>query len=312
MHSGRHVVKEAHNHHDHREKDGASRLVFAIFFNGIITAAEFIGGFLSGSLALISDAGHNLSDVLSLALGLAGEKMAHTKPGRVYTFGLKRVEVAIAFANALSLVVIAAYILHEAIQRYYHPVEIHTAILLPVACIGLAGNAVSILLLHRHRHASLNMKAAFLHLLFDTISSVGVVIVGIAMLFWNAAMLDLVIALVIVVMIAYSSFGIIRESFRIFMQGAPRGMDVQMVQKSIAEVEGVSSVHGLHIWSVSSSEVFLSCHICLDVAMPKLNTDELITRINRMLRTQFGIHHTTIQIEKERMCGLGSDAECCR
>lgn len=308
-------MKEEHNHdhHEGEENTGVSRLVFAILFNGIITIAEFIGGFLSGSLALISDAGHNLSDVLSLILGLLGERMARSRPGKVYTFGLKRVEVAIALANALTLVVIGVYILLEAIQRYYHPVEIHAHILLPVACIGLAGNAISIALLHRHRHESLNMKAAFLHLFFDTISSVGVVIVGVAMMFTNAATLDLAIALIIVLMIAYSSFGIIRETLRIFLQGAPRGMDVQAVQKSIAEVAGVHSVHGLHVWSVSSSEVFLSCHVCLDPALNHRNTDDLVIRINRMLRARFGIHHTTIQVEKKQMCGIGKNSsECCR
>ncbi len=309
-------MKETHNHadhHNHINEAGTSRLVFAIFFNGIITAAEFIGGFLSGSLALISDAGHNLSDVFSLILGLVGEKMARSKPGPVYTFGLKRLEVAIALANAIALVIIGVYITQEALQRFHNQVHIRAEILLPVAVVGLAGNAISILLLHRHRNESLNMKAAFLHLFFDTISSVGVVAVGIAMLFMDAALLDVLIALVIVVMIAYSSFGIFREAFRIFMQGAPTGMDVSEVQKSLEEVDGVKSVHGLHIWSVSSSEVFLSCHICLDAGYTSRSTDNLIVRINRMLRSRFGIHHTTIQIENKQMCGLDKkNNECCR
>ncbi|MCX7678962.1 MAG: cation diffusion facilitator family transporter, partial [Spirochaetes bacterium] len=220
---------------------------------------------------------------------------------------------AIALVNALILVVMGAYIIHEAIARFYHPTPIQTNIMLFVALIGLGGNAISILLLREHRHESLNMKAAFLHLFFDTISSVAVVITAILMGFWNIALLDLVVALAIVGMIAYSSFGILRESWRIFMQGAPRGMNVTAVQKSLEEISGVKSVHGLHIWSVSSSEVFLSCHVCLDDAISLLNTDDLIQRINSMLRVRYNIHHTTIQIEKDRMCGLSANGrECCR
>lgn len=300
-------MNEANNQRsdlNHHARAGYPRLAVAIVFNSIITVAEFVGGFLSGSLALISDAGHNLSDVLSLILGFVGEKMARSKPGPVYTFGLKRLEVLIAFINALTLVGIGVYIMFEAIQRFHNHMLIRAEILLPVAIIGLVGNAASILLLHRHRNESLNMKAAFLHLFFDTISSMGVVAVGIAMLFVNAILLDVLIALVIVGMIVYSSSGILRESWRIFMQGAPRGMNVQEVQKRIAEVEGVRSVHGLHIWSVSSSEVFLSCHICLDASIPGLSSDDLIQRINRMLYATFAIHHTAIQVEQEQMCSL--------
>lgn len=295
------------------EDDRIKKIVFSILFNALIAIAEFVGGVVSGSLALISDAGHNLSDVLSLVLGLVGEKISRSKPNNVYTFGLKRFEVAIALINALILIIVGGYIILEAVERLNNPYLIQADVMLFVALIGLVGNALSIFLLHHHRNESLNMKAAFLHLFFDTLSSIGVVIVAISIVLWEVMFLDLVIALAIVGMIAYSVWGIVLESWRIFMQGAPRGINVAEIQKKLEKIKGVKSVHGLHIWSVSSSEIFLSCHVCLDAAIPRLNTDVLIKQINQMLRAQYNIHHTAIQIERERICGLGrNEQECCR
>jgi cobalt-zinc-cadmium efflux system protein len=311
--SGHHHHDHTHDHHHHEGLSNQARLAFTIVFNIIITITEFIGGILSGSLALISDAGHNLSDVLSLILGYAGERVSRAKPGPVYTFGLKRFEVVIAMLNALSLVGIGVFIVYEAVARYLDPVPIRPEILIPVALVGLAGNAISIMVLHRSKDASLNMKAAFLHLLYDAVSSVAVVLVGVAMIFWNLPVLDLAVSLLIVIMIAYSSIGIIREAMRIFMQGAPHGIDSGEVYSCITEVPGVGSVHGLHIWSVSSTEVFLSCHICVDAGMESVDSDGLIGRINRMLEERFGISHTTLQVEKELICGAGGKSgECCR
>jgi cobalt-zinc-cadmium efflux system protein len=305
-------MRVTHDFHDHHDvfAGRTSRIAMAIAFNLVITAAEFVGGIVSGSLALLSDAAHNLSDVFSLVLSLAGEKMAQTRPGKIYTFGLKRVEVGIALINALALLAVGAYIVHEAVERYYSPVPIHPEILLPVACIGLAGNAISIFVLHRDRNATLNMRAAFLHLLYDAISSIAVIVVGVIMFFREWPLLDLGIALGIVLMIVFSSFGIIREAMRIFMQGTPSTINSKDVYASIAGISGVESIHGLHIWSVSSSEIFLSCHIRIDPAA-KLSSDDLIVNINRMLMAKYNIHHTTIQIETGMICGKGEHGKCC-
>ena len=302
-----------HNHSHHKSMTGQARLAFTILFNIVITVVEFIGGILSGSLALISDAGHNLSDVLSLILGYAGEHVSRTKPGPVYTFGLKRFEVVIALINALSLAGIGFYIVYEAFIRFYNPVPIRPDILIPVAVVGLVGNVISIMVLHREKDSSLNMKAAFLHLLYDAISSVAVVLVGITMIFLDLPVLDLIAALLIVAMIAYSSIGIIREAMRIFMQGTPKGLSTEVLYGELGAIPGVGSVHGLHVWSVSSTEVFLSCHICLDTAVEGIDGDAIIKAINGMLIERFGINHTTIQVEKELICKTDSGPDtCCR
>ncbi len=301
-----------HEHHHHHARPAGFRLLLVILFNVVITAAEFAGGVLSGSLALISDAWHNLSDVASLVLGYAGEKVSARSGGRNYTFGLRRFEVFIALVNALALVVVGVFIVHEAIERFVNPQEINVWIMLPIAAVGLAGNAMSIFVLARNRKDSLNLRAAFIHLLYDTISSAGVIIAGLLIYLTDMIWIDLAISFMIVIMIFWSSWDIIARSFRIFFQGAPHDIAIEDVRGDILKVRGVASVHGLHIWSVSSSEVFLSCHVCYSHTDDIDDTDEVIRGINSMLEEQYSINHTTIQIENRPICDLDSRACCNR
>ncbi len=307
-----------HDHHHSNETGDhgddtmvrGKKLAVVIFFNMVITIAEYIGGAISGSLALISDAGHNLSDVLALALGYAGEKVSEKKPDMTYSFGLKRFEVLIAAVNALALLGIAVYIVHEAVHRFLSPVPIDVRVMLPVALIGLVGNLVSMLVLMKERGSTLNMKAAFLHLLYDTLSSIAVIAAGVAFLLTGLAAIDLVVSLVIVMMIAWSSVSILRDALRIFLQVTPAHIDAGSVYRDLTEVPGVGSVHGLHIWSISSSEVFLSCHICASGETAGIDSDSIIRRVNTMLEENYGIRHTTLQVEITLICE--GDGACCR
>ncbi len=303
--------RNGHSHgHDHHF-DNKFKLVVVIFFNAVITLAEYIGGMLSGSLALISDAGHNLSDVLSLMLGYAGEKVTEIDPSKRYTFGLKRFEVLIALVNALILVGIGIFIVSEAVSRFNNPVKINIGIMLVVAVVGLLGNVFSIMVLSRSRHSNLNMKAAFLHLMYDAISSLGVIAAGVIISYTEFYWIDLLFSLVIVIMIVWSSKDIIRESLHIFLQGAPVHIDSDEIYRSIVDLKNVGDVHGLHIWSINSTEIFLSCHILTDQNVEDVNTDELIGSVNRMLEEKFGIEHTTLQIETKGICSL-KNGVCCR
>ena len=303
------AMQNGHNHHSHAPTKRA-KLIFAIFFNIAITVVEYVGGLFSGSLALISDAGHNLSDVFALMLGYAGEKVYEREPDKKYSFGLKRFEVFVALVNALSLVGIGIYIVYEAVARYIHPVQIDIRIMIPVGAAGLAGNFLSMLLLLKERHSNLNMKAAFLHLFYDTISSVAVIVAGVALYVTGWLLIDLAVSIMIVAMIIWSSLAIIRESMEIFLQAAPPHINTDDVYRDIAGLEHVGSVHGLHIWSISSSEVFLSCHICIGDADAEADTDEVIRNVNSMLGDKYGIRHTTLQVENVKIC---SDAStCCR
>jgi len=308
MHDHNESENHNHSHHQHHRSDGF-KFIVVIALNIIITAAEYIGGIISGSLALISDAGHNLSDVLSLILGYTGEKVSEKKRSASYTFGLKRFEVLIAFINALTLVIIGLYIFYEAIQRFRNPVEVDFSIMLPVAVVGLAGNLISMIFLGHGRENSLNVRAAFLHLFFDAVSSVAVIAAAVIIYFTGNYWVDIVISFFIAVMIIWSSLGILRESFRIFLQGVPEHIDSDEVYHAIINVGKVESLHGLHIWSINSKEIFLSCHVCIDAGSGN-SSDEIIMKINNMLHKKFLIEHTTIQVELSDFCG-GHSGDCC-
>jgi cobalt-zinc-cadmium efflux system protein len=294
---------------DHHHTAGKN-LIFVIFFNAVITVAEYVGGVISGSLALISDAGHNLSDVFSLILGYMGEKVSEKEPDNKFSFGLKRFEVVVALVNALLLLGIGLYIVYEAAVRYLHPVPINIWVMIPVAAIGLAGNLFSMLILMKQRHSNLNMKAAFLHLLYDTISSVAVIGAGIVLYVTGLLLVDLAISLIIVLMIAASSLSIIRDAMRIFLQGTPQHIDTDEVYREISRITNVGSVHGLHIWSINSTEVFLSCHICVSGPDEETDTDAIIKNVNFMLEQKYGIRHTTLQVENTKICS--DSGTCCR
>jgi cobalt-zinc-cadmium efflux system protein len=297
------------NHHDHVHAKGKI-LIAAIFLNMVITIAEYVGGLISGSLALISDAGHNLSDVFSLMLGYAGEKVSEKGPDRKFSFGLKRFEVLVALVNALSLLGIGIYIVYEAVSRFFRPVPIDIKVMILVGAIGLAGNLLSMTLLMKGRHSNLNMKAAFLHLLYDAVSSSAVICAGIVLYYTGWRVIDLAVSVLIVIMIAGSSIAIIRESMRIFLQGTPAHINTNEVYDDISRVKNVGSVHGLHIWSINSSEVFLSCHICVSDEEVETDTDAIIREVNSMLENKYGIRHTTLQVENMKLCSIAG--ECCR
>ncbi|RME54859.1 cation transporter [Candidatus Woesearchaeota archaeon] len=285
----------SHNH-GHGKKLG-----WTIILNIIITIAQYIGGIVSGSLALISDASHNLSDVLSLILGYIGEKFSHKGPSRRHSFGFKRVEIFTALINALALVAIAFYILFEAYKRLNSPREISLGLMFGIGSIGLIGNFVSILILNKEKESSVNMRAAYLHLFYDTISSLFVITGAAIIYFTNYIFIDIIASLIIALMIFYSSFDVIKTCLHIFMQGVPEGIDINEVYNFIMSMEGVEDVHNLHIWAINSRDFFLSCHICIGNNY-KHKTDEFIKKINELVKEKFHIEHTSVQIERSNIC----------
>jgi cobalt-zinc-cadmium efflux system protein len=282
-----------HNHE--HDTHSAGKIGWTVLLNLIITVAEYFGGTISGSLALLSDAGHNFSDVLSLILGYVGEKVSHTKPTTRNSFGLKRFEILAALINALALWGVGFLIIVEAIKRLNSPENITFWLMLVIAVIGLLGNLCSVLILNKDKDSSLNMKAAYLHMFYDTLSSVLVIISAIIIYLTKWTLFDLIASAFIAVMIVWSGFGIIKDALNILMQGVPGNIDPDKVYASIAGTAGVASVHGLHIWSVNSNEVFLSCHVCIDCKKAGKNSDSILKSLNRMLDEKYGIEHTTIQ-----------------
>ena len=287
------------NGHDHNVKN----IGWAILINIGITLAEAIGGTLSGSLALLSDAGHNLADVISLGLSFVGEKLSNQKATRRHTFGFKRTEIFTALINSLSLVGIAFFIVMEALKRISSPPELSLGLMLGVATIGLLGNLFSMVILGK-KESNLNVKAAYLHLFYDAISSVAVIGSGLLIFLTGWVILDLAVSLLIAGLVLWSGLGVIKRTIHIFMQGVPEHLEFDRILQDILGVPGVNSVHGLHIWSIDSSDVFLSCHVCTAESDGKGDTDRIIQNINEMLQQNHRIHHTVIQAETRNLCEM--------
>lgn len=274
------------------------KLFLTILFNLGIAAAEVVGGLISGYLALLADAVHNLSDVAALGLAWLGVKGSQKPATKKSTYGYKRVEVMTAFISAVSLVVIAIFILREAYLRLLQPQAItEPAIFLSVAVIGLIGNIVSIYFLHSEKEKSLNMKTAFLHMSYDAVSSVVVIAGGIVILLTGWYVIDVILSTVIALMIFWSSYLVIKEAVLIFLEAVPQGINFDAVMNGIMEIPKVRGVHDLHIWSLSSREVALSCHVAIDEKDFQDGPD-VIVAINIKLQERFHIGHGTIQIEK--------------
>lgn len=293
-------MAHSHHHHSHSyDHVSGKKLSWTIVFNLLITIAEFVGGILTGYLALIADAIHNLSDVAALVLAWIGVKGARMPSTKKSTFGYLRIEVMTAFISAVSLVVIAIYILYEAYLRFINPVEIKEPILfLTIAVIGLIGNVVSILLLSSEKGKSLNMKSAFLHMAYDAVSSIVVIIGGILIWKFGIYYIDPILSAVIALMIFYSSYNVIKEAVLILLEAVPPGIDFDQVHNSILEISNVNDVHDLHIWSLSSNDTALSCHICIEKDN-LIQSPQIIEDINKQMHDKFHIGHCTIQVETE-------------
>lgn len=277
-------------------KDSNARLGWTILLNIGITAAELIGGLASGSLALLSDAGHNFSDVLALILTYLGARGANWKPTKRSTYGFKRLEVVTALINALTLMGMAVVITLAAFKRYVSPMPINVSVMLTVGLIGLVGNLLSVWILHRDAHKTINNRAAFLHMFYDAVASLAVIAGGVVILLSGWSPIDPILSIVIAMMILWSSLDIMKEAFDIFMEAAPKGIDPDKVAQSMMTVKGVINVHHLHIWSISSKQVALSCHITLS-AQDCNRSPEIIRQLHEVLEEKHGIGHVTIQPE---------------
>jgi cobalt-zinc-cadmium efflux system protein len=291
-----------HDHHGHeahaetRHSD-RRRLVAALFVTTLILIAEVVGGLLSHSLALLSDAGHMLSDVVAQALSLAALMIATRPADARRTYGWHRVEILAALANGVTLVALSLFIIWEGWRRLHAPVEVQTTLMMPIAAIGFIANLVGVWLLHGAH--SLNVKGAYLHILGDTLSSLAVLAGGAAMYFLHGAYwLDPALSIAIGVFILWSSYSLIRDAVDVLLETVPRDVDLAGVTGAIAGMAHVVTVHDVHVWTITSGLYAMSAHIVVrqsDVAM----RDQLIGEIKRALLDRYKITHTTLQIESE-------------
>lgn len=272
------------------------RLRWALTISAAYFFAELIAGFLTNSLELLSDAGHMLSDIGALSLSLFAFRMARRPATLQSTYGFHRVEILAALFNGLTLWLIVGVIFAAAYGRLFHPPEVQSQGMMVVAILGLVVNLVAAVILHHGHHHNLNLRGAFLHVVSDAIGSVGAIVSGAVMLTTQWYLADPLISIFIGVLILFSSWSLVRDSLSVLMQTVPKGIRLEDVRRTIESVAGVSAVHDLHIWAVTSDIFTLSAHA---VVSNGGDFHEVLNGIKDTLKLQYNIEHTTIQLETE-------------
>jgi len=285
--------RPAHQHADRKEP---RRVALALGLAAVYMVAEALGGWWTGSLALLADAGHMVSDVFALSLTLVAFRLARRPATPQQTFGHHRTEILAALAHGLLLVAVALFVLSEAVERLGNPRDILGGPMLAIASGGLLVNLIALGVLGGGRHDNLNVRGAWLHVLSDAVGSVGAITAALLVWIFDWAWADAVASIGIGVLVIYSAWSLLREAVAVLMEWAPTHVDVQAVERAIASLSGVAAVHDLHVWTISSGRVALSGHVvCLDGD----DQAKLLQEVTDLLNERFGVGHSTIQIETE-------------
>jgi len=294
-----------HDHdHQHAPADFGRAFAIGIALNLGFVAVETVYGFVANSMSLLADAGHNLSDVLGLVVAWSGAIMARRAPSPRFTYGLKKAPILAALANSLFLLIAVGAIGAEAIRRLFHPSPTEGETVMIVAGIGIAINGLTALLFARGREQDLNIRGAYLHMAADAAVSAAVVFAGLVILWTGQRWVDPVMSLAVAVVILWSSVGLLKESVWMSLAGVPSGIDVDVVEAELALLDGVETVHDLHVWPLSTTETALTAHL---VAPGVASTDDLLQAARRMLHDRFRIEHCTLQVERNHL----EDTRCC-
>ena len=291
-----------HNHvHIHKHEVRGKNLVYSILLNLLITIAQIVGGIISGSLALISDALHNFSDVLSLGFSLYANKLSRRKASLDQTFGYKRAELIAAFVNAITLIVVAFILIYEATLRLFNPEPIQSILVIWLAVLGIVVNGSSVLLLKKDSKHNLNMKSAYLHLLTDMMASVAVLVGGILMKFYGWFWVDSIMTLLIAFYLIYVSYDLIKSATKMLMLFTPDYIDIKKLVREVHKIKGVNKLHHIHVWHLNDDELHLEAHLdCSeDIKMSEFN--ELLDKIEHVLFEKFDINHINIQPEFKKI-----------
>jgi cobalt-zinc-cadmium efflux system protein len=284
--------------HDHGTSMTGRRLLFSVTITVAFVIGEAAAGYFSNSLALLSDAGHNFADALALVLSFYGLWIAQRPSSAKRTFGYHRVGILVALVNAVSLVVIALIIFWEAVSRLRHPEPVQSTPMIAVALIAILLNTIISLWLRSAARTDLNIRTAYTHMLGDAISAAGVVVAGVIVAFTGASIADPAISILIGILILWSSWGILKESVNVLLEGVPEGMEMETVEQAIGAVTGVLAVHDLHVWAVGSGMVCCSCHISVEEQSVR-SGENVLRAVAEELEHKFGISHSTIQVEVE-------------
>jgi len=308
-------MTENHHEHDHGQDHdhvlpnhkhemlsiSGKKIFWVTVLNATITIAEIAGGLLSGSLALLSDALHNLSDTIAIALSYFANRIAQKPKDAKRTYGYKRAEILSAFVNASVLLALSFILIIEAIKRLNAPKEINGTLMIIVASIGLVANLLSVFLLEKDSHANLNIKSSYLHLLSDTVSSVGVLIGGLAIQFWDIVWIDPVVTILISLFILRETWHIIKTTIDILMQSAP-SLDYDSIKRDVENVEHVQNIHHVHAWMINERTLYFEAHLDFEDMMLS-DIEKICEHVEHLLQERYGVSHVTLQAEVNKCCG---------
>lgn len=288
-----------HNHSQHKQTQGKN-LLFSIVLNVIITIAQVIGGLVSGSLALISDALHNFSDVLSLVFSYVAHKLSKKKASVNQTFGYKRAELIAAFVNAMTLIIVALFLVYGAVERFFNPQHIASDLVIWLSILGIVVNGLSAFTLKKDADKNLNMKSAYLHLFTDMLASVAVLIGGLLMKYFQWFWVDSVMTLVIAIYLIFVGFDLLKKSTQILMLFTPAHINIEEIVEEVYKISGGGKLHHIHVWYLNDDELHLEAHLdCLeDIKMSEFN--EIVQQIEQVLFDKFQINHINIQPEYKK------------
>ena len=279
-----------------------SKLKFGILLTGFILAVELVGGFLSNSLALLSDAGHVFADIIALALSWYGVRQAERPASRHMTFGYHRVGVIVALVNAISIFAIAGVIFFEAYRRWQQPPEVNSLLMLTAALLGLGVNIFVAFWLRQEQRSNLNVRSAFWHALGDALASIGVIIGAVIIMLTGLFLVDPLVSVLIGLIIALSAWRILKEGFKVLLEATPHQVDVTRMVEALRGISGVKDIHDVHVWSISPELHAMSCHVLIDDQMMS-QAAQIRQEVEEVLRQEFDIEHSALQMECQE-CSL--------
>ena len=308
-HEHHHHEHDHHGHHHHHHVHAIERLstiyIVAVALNLLFVVVEAVAGFVGHSLGLLSDAGHNLSDVFSLLLAMIALKLASSHATKRFTYGYRKASVLISLLNAIILLIAVGAIMVESVRKFMHPADVNGTLIIWTAAVGIVINGLTAWALSRQQKHDINTRGAFLHMLADTLVSVGVVVSGLLINLTGWTVIDPIIGLVIAVVILFRTWSLLAESLRMSTDAVPEGFDVEVIKQKIEGQEGVLNVHHIHIWPISTTETALTCHVVIPSSD---RLEEVTDRVKHLLDT-LGIHHSTLELETSSShC---RDHDCC-
>ncbi len=302
-HSHGHHSHGHHHHHHDTSNMSTRKLLWVTLLNLSITLVQVIGGIISNSLALLSDALHNLGDSSAIFIAFLAGKRSKKRPDQAHTFGYKRIEILAALFNGVVLIAICIYLFFEAYERFVNPQPIKGLIMLIVATFGLLANLISVIILSKDKEDNLNVRAAYLHLMGDTLSSVAVILGGLAIWLWQIYWLDPLITVLVGIYIIYHTWGVVQQTVDILMQSTPADINLSEIKQAVENLDEIKNIHHVHVWKLDDTQTHLEAHINLKDNVDMVTMMKIKSKVENLLTQKFGIKHITLQMGYECCAG---------